>query len=82
VAGIRIAVKSSSGASTVIRVMSVPGPMKKSSASTTRSPRVLRITICASSATSAGAVSEGFTATQRSAPRMACSRLTAVGVSA
>ena len=44
--------------------------------------RLLRITIRASSATRAGAVSDGDTATQRSAPKMACSRLMAVGVSA
>jgi hypothetical protein len=40
------------------------------------------MTICASSATRAGAVSDGLTATQRSASKIACSRLTAVGVSA
>ncbi len=51
--------------------------MKYFSASTTRSPRELRITILASSATIAGAESDGLTATQRSAPRMACSRLMA-----
>jgi hypothetical protein len=40
------------------------------------------MTICASSASSAGAVSDGLTATQRSASKIACSRLIAVGVSA
>ena len=66
-------------ASTVMRVMSSHGPMKKSRAAITRSPPPLRTTICASSAISAGAVSDGVTATQRSASRIACSRLTAVG---
>jgi hypothetical protein len=40
------------------------------------------MTIDASSARSAGAVSDGLTATQRSASKIACSRFTAVGVSA
>jgi hypothetical protein len=70
------------GSSTVIRVMSTPGPMKKSAARTVRSPPPLRTTISASSATSAGAVSDGDTATHRSAPNTACSRFIAVGVSA
>ena len=63
----RIAVSSSFGCTEVICVMSAFGPMKNSSAPTTRSPFVLRITNFASSATSAGAVSDGLTAMQRSA---------------
>ena len=47
--------------------MSTFGPMKNSSAPMTRSPLLLRMTNLASSATSAGAVSDGLTATQRSA---------------
>jgi hypothetical protein len=49
---------------------------------TRRSPLDERITISASSAMSAGAVSDGLTATQRFASKIACSRLIAVGVSA
>ena len=78
----RIAVSRSPGSITVMRVMSIDGPMKNSSAGTTRSPPELRTTICASSATSAGAVSDGLTATQRLASNSACSRLIDVGVSA
>ena len=63
---VSIAVSNSPGRSTVIRVMSVPGPWKYCSAFTTRSPLTLLITIEASRAISAGAVSDGFTATQRS----------------
>ena len=63
----RIAVSSSFGCTEVSCVMSIFGPMKNSSAPTTRSPFVLRMTNLASSATSAGAVSDGLTATQRSA---------------
>ena len=63
----RIAVSSSFGCTDVRCVMSTFGPMKNSSAPTTRSPLVLRMTNFASSATSAGAVSDGLTAMQRSA---------------
>jgi hypothetical protein len=62
--------------------MSVPAPTKNSSAGTTRSADPFLITKLASSAMSAGAVSDGFTATHRSALKIACSRFTAVGVSA
>ena len=78
----RIAVSRSPGCSDVSLVMSMPGPMKNSSAGTTRSLSPFLITNDASSAISAGAVSDGFTATQRSALKIACSRLIAVGVSA
>ena len=63
-------------------MMSTFGPMKNSSAPTTRSPFELRMTNFASSATSAGAVSDGLTAMQRSASNSACSRFTPSGVSA
>ena len=43
--------------------MSIPGPIQYSSAGTVRSPFGPRTTIVASSATSAGAVSDGFTDT-------------------
>jgi len=43
---------------------------------------IMRMTNSASSAISAGAVSDGLTATHRSCCRIACSRLIAVGVSA
>ena len=65
-----------------MRVMSTPGGMKNSPAGITRSPRALRTTISASSATSAGAESDGVTATQRSAPKRACSRFIASGAPA
>ncbi len=78
----RIATRISSGLVEVMRVMSMCGPMKNSSAGITRSPLELRITNFASSATSAGAVSDGLTATQRSVSNSACSRLTPSGVSA
>jgi hypothetical protein len=42
----------------------------------------LAITMVASRATSAGAVSEGLTATQRLAPKIACSRFRPSGESA
>ena len=48
----------------------------------TRSPFVLLMTNFASSATSAGAVSDGLTAMQRSVSNSACSRFTPSGVSA
>ena len=80
--GIRIAVRRSPGSSTVMRVMSTPGDMKNFAAGTTRSRRALRTTIPASSATRAGATSDGVTATQRSAPKMACSRFMAPGAPA
>ena len=63
-------------------MMSTSGPTKKFSADTDRVPALLRMSISASSATSAGAVSDGLTATHRLAPRMQCSRFIAVGVSA
>jgi len=44
-----------------MRVMSIPGPIQYSSAGTTRSPFGPRMTIDASSATRAGAVSDGLT---------------------
>ena len=72
----------SPGCRAVIRMMSIAGPMKKSCAGITRWPPLFSTTISASSATSAGAVSDTFTATQRLAPRIACSRFIAVGVSA
>ena len=74
--------RTSFGCRTVIRVMSIAGPTKKSSAATVRSPRRPRMTISASSAISAGAVSEGVTATQREASKMQCSRFIDSGVSA
>ena len=52
-----------------MRSMSMFGPMKNSSALTSRCPPGPTTTIVASSATSAGAVSDGLTATQRSAPQ-------------
>ncbi len=67
---------------TVMRVMSIAGPMKKSSASWTDGPPVFSTIILASSATSAGAVSDGFTATQRLRPMMQCSRFIALGAAA
>ena len=62
--GRRMAVRISSGLSTVMRVMSALGPTKNLSAETVRSPLELRMTNCASSAVSAAAVSDGETATQ------------------
>ena len=63
----RIAVRISFGCTEVRCVMSIFGPMKNSSVPITRSPFVLRMTNFASSATNAGAVSDGLTAMQRSA---------------
>ena len=82
VLGIRMAVSRSPGFRIVIRVMSTDGPIKNSSASTKRSPFALRTTNLASKAIKAGAVSEGLTATQRSASYRQCSLFAAVGVSA
>ena len=65
-----------------MRLMSLEGSIKKSSARTTRSPLELRMTMEASNATSAGAASEGVTATQRLAPNRQCSRFMASGASA
>jgi hypothetical protein len=49
----RIAVRISPGFNDVMRVMSIAGPMKNSSAGTTRSPDSPRTTMPASSATAA-----------------------------
>ncbi len=65
-----------------MRVMSTAGPMKNSSAGTTRSPSPPAMTMAPSSATTAGATSDGVTAMQRAAPNKQCSRFWPCGVSA
>ena len=60
-----------------MRMMSTAGSIKNLSALITRSPLEFLTTISASSATRAVAVSDGETATQRFAPKIACSRLSA-----
>ena len=66
----------------VMRVMSTAGPMKNSSAGTYAFPRRSAMTMAPSSATTAGATSEGDTAIQRAAPNRQCSRFWPCGVSA
>ena len=77
-----MAVRISPGSNTVIRVMSTASGIKNSPDGTTRSPEEFLMTIDASSATSAVAVSDGDTATHRLPSNKLCSLFMATGVSA